>query len=474
MKIIKYFFKIIILSILINTFIIKINKNVNNKYINAPEKMRKNKISELFPKLVPQKNKITKTNLNQFYNSRELLINDKNITKEYIHLLKPIKYEKEKKYNIEYSDLNFYNYTSKKKKGIISSIDFYNICKEEILIDKKKYELPLKPLISIILPVYNKKDELMISLRSIQNQSFKEIEIIIVDDESSDNINDLYDNLMKDDPRIRIFKHSKNMGVWRSRLDGFLYSKGEYILHFDPSDIYADNYVLEEAYNMIKKYNLDSIRFSLSKTDIDKFKKNKKFEPMMVYPLQYTKIIYGTPHYDVHIFGYGTIWNRLIKSNIFSKALELVDEFILNAYKNLWEDMWWNDLVDRVSFSNLIVNRLGYIYFFDEKGAGSPKINSRKNRNKTIQEFIYFWFFDLQLLPKKDNKRMIIQKLYDYNNPNNKFYDTNISLNYLNSKFPIYERLLSLLFYDPFVRKKNKYFIMKLYLKYKKIQKVLI
>ena len=136
----------------------------------------------------------------------------------------------------------------------------------------------------------------MISLRSIQNQSFKEIEIIIVDDESSDNINDLYDNLMKDDPRIRIFKHSKNMGVWRSRLDGFLYSKGEYILHFDPSDIYADNYVLEEAYNMIKKYNLDTIRFSLSKTDIEEFKKNRKFEPMMVYPLHYTKIIYGTPH----------------------------------------------------------------------------------------------------------------------------------------------------------------------------------
>jgi hypothetical protein len=72
-EIFKYFFKIIILSILINSFIIKINKNVNNKYINAPEKMRKNKISELFPKLVPQKNKIIIKNLNQFYNSRELL-----------------------------------------------------------------------------------------------------------------------------------------------------------------------------------------------------------------------------------------------------------------------------------------------------------------------------------------------------------------------------------------------------------------
>ena len=431
--------------------------------------MIKNKISELFPVLVSQKVK-NKENLEQIYNSRKLIINDKNITKEYIHLLKPIKYEKEEKYNIEYSNLNFYNFTTQSKRDKISNIDFYDICKKEILIDKKKYELPLKPLISIILPVYNKKDEFIISLRSIQNQSFKQIEIIIVDDGSSDNINDLYDNLMKEDPRIRIFKHSKNMGVWRSRIDGFLYSKGEYILHFDPNDIYADNYVLEDAYYIIKKYNLDTVRFSLSQTNIEKFKKNKKLAPMMKYPLKHTKIIYGKPDYDVYIFGYGTIWNRLIKSNILNKALELVDEYILNAYKNLWEDMWWNDLVNRVSFSNLIINRLGYIYLVNDKGVGSPKINSRKNRNKTIQEFIYFWFFDLQLLPQNDNKKMIIQKLYEYNNPKNKFNEFTISLDYLNSKFPIYERLLALLFNDPYVRKKDKYFVLKLYLRYKKSQ----
>ena len=50
------------------------------------------------------------------------------------------------------------------------------------------------------------------------------------------------------------------MGVWRTRLDGFLYSRGKYIIHFDAGDLYADPYVLEDAYGLIEKYKLDSVK----------------------------------------------------------------------------------------------------------------------------------------------------------------------------------------------------------------------
>jgi len=52
-----------------------------------------------------------------------------------------------------------------------------------------------------------------------------------------------------------------NMGCWRSRLDGILYSRGKYIILFDAGDLYEDNYVLLDAYNVIEKYNLDSCKF---------------------------------------------------------------------------------------------------------------------------------------------------------------------------------------------------------------------
>ena len=112
----------------------------------------------------------------------------------------------------------------------------------------------------------------MKSIRSIQNQSFKNVEIIIVDDCSRDNSKYYYNYLLKTDPRIRIFTHLKNMGVWRTRIDGVLYSRGKYIIH----DLYSDEYVLEDAYNLVEKYNLDSIRMLFKVIDSHEAANNTK------------------------------------------------------------------------------------------------------------------------------------------------------------------------------------------------------
>ena len=61
----------------------------------------------------------------------------------------------------------------------------------------------------------------------------KNIEIIFVDDIPLENMTQLYNELLDDDPRVRVFYHMKKMGLFRTRLDGFLYSAGQYILHFD-------------------------------------------------------------------------------------------------------------------------------------------------------------------------------------------------------------------------------------------------
>ena len=149
------------------------------------------------------------------------------------------------------------------------------------------------------------------------------------------------------------------MGLWRSRMDGFLYSKGKYILHFDPGDILADNFSLEDAFYFVTKYNLDTIRFSFSRINKEPAS-DEQLEDMRIYPTKHLKIIYGRPDYDVHEYGYGTIWNRLVRANVIIKGFDLVEIDILNAYKDIWEDVWWNDLIDRVSFSNLIVNKISY------------------------------------------------------------------------------------------------------------------
>jgi cellulose synthase/poly-beta-1,6-N-acetylglucosamine synthase-like glycosyltransferase len=139
------------------------------------------------------------------------------------------------------SESVFYNFKNRTDK--LNYKEFIKLCNSERLIKTNISKSEKNPSISVILPSFNKEKDLMKSIKSIQNQSLKNIEIIIVDDCSTDNSSKYYKNLLETDSRIRVFLHLKNMGVWRSRLDGFLYSKGKYILHFDTGDLFEDNYV---------------------------------------------------------------------------------------------------------------------------------------------------------------------------------------------------------------------------------------
>ena len=343
--------------------------------------------------------------------------------------------------------------------------DFYLACDRRKLLTVKKnknvsYE---EPLISVIIPFFNKKLEILKTIRSVQLQTLKNLEIIIVDDGDT-SIKKVYKDILDNDYRIRLFTQNKNMGLWRKRIDGFLYSRGEYVLHINPGDILSDGFVLEDLCKLVHQYNLDTIRFTFTKTIYDSFFKKKiSFKDYKIYPSRVTKIFYGKPNYNVHIFGYGTIWNRLVRSGILRKALDLVDDDILNIHKDLWEDMWWNDLIDRVSFSNLVVNRFGYTFLYDRKNIYEPRAINKYLKDKTIREFILFWLFDLKLLPINDNKQLIIHNLRRYNNPENRFAGIRISLKFLLPKFKPYELLLSSLINDPFVFAEDKVFVKKLY-----------
>ena len=459
------FFVLIVISM-----VILIAINIYNYYNNRDI----NEFVNLFPKIITNKGSPfinLNINISEILNSRKLYINYINITREYIHYIFPRNKTKEKKHkkNILFPNLTFDNFPTKTRKNQIKPENFYDICKKGKLLDIKKYNLSENPLISIILPLKYNINEFSKSIRSIQNQSFKNIEIIIVDDCSKNDTKKILDVLFEEEPRIRIFTHLKKMGIWRSRLDGFLYSKGKYILHFNPGDIYADNYVLEDIYNLITKYKLDTVRFAFS--DIIKNGKNLTFEKMKKYPKKLTKIFYGKPNYNVNAFGYGTIWNILIRRDIMAKGLYLVDEYILNAYKNLWDDIWWNTLINKVSFSNLIVNRLGYIYLYHRKREDIPNIKNKFLRDKAIREFIYFWLFDLELLPRNNNKKKVIDMLRHYSRKNHTYNKIPMRLDFLRTDFPIYNLLLTLLIKDPYVSKVDKHFVRELYKNSTKISK---
>ena len=172
------------------------------------------------------------------------------LTKNYIRYIKPniFNYSNDiinKTFEDLEPDLSFTN----DRKDQMNTNDFYDLCLKENIISNESFHHKTEvPLVSVLIIAYNKKDVILKSIRSIQNQSLKNIEIIVVNDNSTDNSEEVFKQLLKEDERIRIFTHLKNMGVWRSRLDAFLYSNSEYVIHFDAGDFYADNYILEDVY----------------------------------------------------------------------------------------------------------------------------------------------------------------------------------------------------------------------------------
>ena len=114
--------------------------------------------------------------------------------------------------------------------------------------------------ISVIMPVYNSEKYLKDAIDSLTNQTLKDIEIILVDDGSTDNSPKICDDYTKKDKRV-IVKHIKNGGISNARNVGLKEAKSKYIMFMDHDDIFDLN-VCEDNYKLMKKYNYDVIKFS--------------------------------------------------------------------------------------------------------------------------------------------------------------------------------------------------------------------
>lgn len=110
-----------------------------------------------------------------------------------------------------------------------------------------------KPLISIILPIYNIEKYLPKCMDSIFSQTYTNLEIIMVDDGATDGCGKLCDQYAQKDPRICVY-HKVNGGLSDARNYGIEHASGEYITCIDPDD-YVDPDYIDYLHSLIKTYN---------------------------------------------------------------------------------------------------------------------------------------------------------------------------------------------------------------------------
>ncbi len=117
-----------------------------------------------------------------------------------------------------------------------------------------------KPLVSFIVPVYNGEEYLTACVNSILSQTFSQIELLLIDDGSTDKSGELCDDLAANDSRVRVF-HKENGGTHTARNLGVEHANGEYLMFCDPDDWYDVDTVEQLAAHLTTE-NLDVLRFS--------------------------------------------------------------------------------------------------------------------------------------------------------------------------------------------------------------------
>ena len=134
----------------------------------------------------------------------------------------------------------------------------------------------MNPLVSIIVPVFNVEKYLEECLDSILNQTYENIEVILVDDGSTDSSGKICDEYLKKDSKIKVF-HKTNGGLSDARNYGVENSNGEYIIFVD-SDDYLSKYTLEFSIKEIKDAAADILVFAIKREKEEKeileYKKN--------------------------------------------------------------------------------------------------------------------------------------------------------------------------------------------------------
>jgi len=115
----------------------------------------------------------------------------------------------------------------------------------------------MKDLVSVVIPMFNSQDFILNTLLSIQKQSYKNIEIIVVDDGSTDGSFEQVNELASKDKRIKLLRQ-KNSGAGIARNHGMDIAKGEYIRFVDSDDILPEDSI-EYMLKMAKEYKVDVV-----------------------------------------------------------------------------------------------------------------------------------------------------------------------------------------------------------------------
>ena len=207
--------------------------------------------------------------------------------------------------------------------------------KNNLILYHNENELNLKhvPKISVIMPIYNGGKYLNYSLKSVQSQKMKDIEIIIIDDNSSDNSLKIIHEYMKNDERIKLIENKVNRKILFCKSIGTLNSIGKYIIELDQDDMFLRDDAFDIIYNEFEKYELDILSFR-------HFSGDNPFQRFKIknYGNDINNVV-KQPEIKLNMFKtyICLLWGNLIRADLYKKVIYNLWPIIIN-YKIIFQE----------------------------------------------------------------------------------------------------------------------------------------
>jgi len=223
------------------------------------------------------------------------------------------------------------------------------------------------PFFSIIVPVYNTAFLLRRCLVSVLNQTFDDIEVIIVNDGSTDDSVSVIEEYRCIDDRIVVVNKERNESLLAARITGMDHATGNYILFVD-----SDDYVVENQCELLKSYieikPVDIIEFGYKRVPSEEVFVPERFEG----DSRVEAILRETINH--------TIWNKCYSRKLIGNARKNMELF----YCNMSEDLYFSVLFQFYAKSYSQINDVLYFYAFDS-GMTKPHSVSARNARCAVE-----------------------------------------------------------------------------------------
>ncbi len=261
------------------------------------------------------------------------------------------------------------------------------------------------PLISVIIPIYNSEKYLDKCIRSIINQTHLHLQILLINDGSTDGSLDICKQFEREDNRITVID-IPNAGVSNARNIGISKAKGAYIQFID-SDDYVDSSYIEYLYKTIQKENVQLSVCAIESLDTEGHIFDKwEVEESILHFDKVNKDIFLELIQKFLLFG---PVNKLYKTDIVVKNGILFDRSL-----SYGEDLLFNFEYFKYINSIAITDKVAYKYIHDNVESLSKKRYHNKTELAKRIHFVLFDFFNRIQLTDKESLGVLYNRLFDY------------------------------------------------------------